>query len=340
MAARESERAKDCRIHIRGETTNLGEPVPRGVLQLVSIVELPRIEPRASGRVQLAEWLAGDDNALTPRVAVNRIWLHLFGRGIVATVDDFGSVGSRPSHPELLDYLAARFVADGWSVKRLIREIVLSRTYQLTSAADSNDARQCELDPDNVLLWRHNARRLEVEAFRDAVLAVSGRLDRSPPSQSFLAQWNPYEHDRIKTSQPFVTPEMIESPHRSVYLPVLRDSLPELYTLFDFADPNRVVGQRDESTLPSQALFLMNSPWIIERAESTAQRLLADEELSDGRRIELLYELGYGRLPTKEETLQALDYIAATTASAEQRVTRWTSYCQTILASGEFRYVQ
>ena len=223
MAVREVAEPTDCQIYIRGESTSPGETV-RGMLQVISAPDVRPIAAGQSGRLQLAEWLSSADNPLTPRVIVNRVWSHLLGSGIVATVDDFGTTGSLPSHPELLDDLAYTFVEEGWSIKRLIRTIVLSRTYQLSSRAD---AESLAADPDNVLLWRFHPRRLEAEPFRDAVMAIAGTLDRSPPVEPFLAQWNPFENDKITIVDPFVTPEQMEWPHRTVYLPVIREVLPE-----------------------------------------------------------------------------------------------------------------
>ncbi|HYH68465.1 MAG TPA: DUF1553 domain-containing protein, partial [Urbifossiella sp.] len=172
MAARDRAKAEDCRVHVRGETTQLGELVPRGVLRVFTNAARP-IHATASGRLELADWLTDRGNPLTARVWVNRVWLHLFGRGLVTTPDDFGVNGARPTHADLLDHLAVRFMADGWSTKRLVRELVLSRTYRLATDAHAGNL---AADPDNVSLWRMAPRRLEAEAFRDAVLAVGGTL--------------------------------------------------------------------------------------------------------------------------------------------------------------------
>jgi hypothetical protein len=277
---------------------------------------------------------------------VNRVWLHLFGRGLVDTPDDFGATGAKPSHPLLLDYLAARFVERGWSMRELIREIVLSRTYQL--ASDSS-AEGLKLDPDNVLLWRMPVRRLEVEPFRDALLAVSGRLNRERRVGSPIQQigvFSDYEFN-FKTK---LTSEMISTGHRSVYLPVVRGSLPELFQLFDFADPNSLVGRRDETTIPSQALFLMNSPKMIEFASDTAKRLLSQSDLDDTQRVSWLYEVALAREPTESERDAILSFLSgrqdlvesSTEVGAEGERTQqaWLSVCQAILASSEFRYVR
>ena len=192
---------------------------------------------------------------------VNRVWLHLFGRGLVPTPDNFGAAGQPPSHPELLDTLAVEFMADGWSIKRLIRRIVLSRAYRLDSA---HDPRNFEVDPDNALVWRMSQRRLEAEALRDAMLSVSGRLALEPPVGSV---GGPDRRGPAPCSS--ASPALDASDtHRSVYLPVIRDQVLESLALFDFADPSLVTGERATTTGPAQALYLMNSPFVIRQAEA------------------------------------------------------------------------
>ena len=354
MGAREAEQVEDCRIRIRGEPENYGDPVPRGVLRMIEISDLPGISTRESGRLQLARWLASHENPLTARVFVNRVWLHLFGRGLVTTPDDFGVTGAKPSHPELLDHLASRFMQSGWSIKQLIREIVLSRTYQLASTPSAAGLKR---DPDNVLLWRMPVRRLEVEPFRDALLAVSGKLDRDRPEGSVIQQigvFSDYEFNfKVK-----LTSEMAASSYRSVYQPIVRGSLPEILQLFDFADPNALIGQRDQTTVPSQALFLMNSSTMIGFALATADRLLADEQLDDAGRLEFLYQLAFARKPTAEERDRVSEYLqgtvdsdtvegrseeipdSETTTPARSRREAWAGVCQAVLASSEFRHIR
>ena len=354
MAARDASQIENCRVHVRGETTNLGDSVPRGVLQVLP-VEQAAIGADESGRRQLAEWLASPDNPLTARVAVNRVWQHLLGRGLVTTPDDFGTSGMRPSHPELLDHLAAGFMADGWSLKRLIRSLVLTRTYRLGSqVAEANQ----QIDPDNVWLWRRRPRRLEAEAFRDAILATSGELETSSYSQSEVARLDPLKQPEFNFALA-LKPEQMEHAHRSVYLPIVRGNLPEMLKLFDFADPNRPVGQRDETIVPAQASFLMNSPWMIAQARRTAQRLLEEVPGDDVQRIERLYELAFARLPSEAEVNESLDFLGqrlellpvaspakgkpATrqpVVAEDPRLEPWTSLCHAVLASAEFRYVQ
>ncbi|MGE3778077.1 MAG: DUF1553 domain-containing protein, partial [Pirellulaceae bacterium] len=366
LAVRDREQPEDCRIHIRGETTNLGDAVPRGMLQVVSLSGNRVISPNSSGRRELAEWLTDPEHPLTARVLVNRVWLHLFGQGLVATPDDFGVNGARPSHPELLDHLAARFLDEGWSVKELIRSIVLSRTYRLAGSVgvDSPDtsagtpiAAQTERDPDNVYLWHARPRRLEAEIFRDAIRALSGSLDRSPPApgRGLLDAYNPYREDEFRAFKPLFTPTDLEHPHRSVYLPVVRGVLPEMFQLFDFAAPDRPISQRSESIVPSQALFLMNSDWVMDQAREAARQLLHDPALdSDDRRLERLYAAAFTRLPTSDERARIAAFLVAASGLSEaprlaeasvsverpDRESAWASICQAVISSAEFRYVR
>ena len=328
MGARERDKPEDSRIHIRGETTNLGDAVPRGFLRVISIKDVPAPSAKQSGRLELAQWLTHHDNPLTARVMVNRVWQKLLGRALVTTPDDFGITGARPSHPELLDFLAARFMEEGWSVKWLIQEIVLSRTYRQSSA------RTHPADPDNVWLARMTPRLIEAEALRDAVLAVSGQLDPYPPQKPFLDRYHPQRDAELFTFKPFMTTTDIVDDHRSVYLPVVRGTLPEIFTLFNFAPPERPVAQREESTLPAQALHLMNNPWIIEQAGHLARRVTTGSKDAPSR-LTRLYELAFARKPTEIEIHRAAAFLGPN-ASEE----RWTSLCQTVLASAEFRVLR
>ena len=344
MGVRDRPEPVDCRIHLRGETTNLGDVAPRGMLRVVVAPGAALPGPRQSGRLELAEWLTRRDHPLTARVAVNRVWLHLFGRGLVTTLDDFGVNGARPSHPELLDHLAVRFMDDGWSIKRLLRYVVTSRTYRLAggTSGEPQFAAQCERDPENVFLWRMPPRRLEAEILRDAIRAVAGTLDpaRPAPHQEFLARLNAYREDEyLAYRQPF-TPADIDLAHRSVYLPVVRGVLPESFQLFDFAPPERSEPRRDESVVPAQALYMLNDPWILEQARAAARRLLAEAAASDAARIEQLYRLAYARAPTAAESARVLAYLASDEGGDAAHEARWTNVCQAVLASAEFRYVR
>jgi cytochrome c553 len=309
MGAQERSESEDCRIHIRGDTTNLGDVVPRGVLQVLPH-SFPHLPDSHSGRLELAEWLATTENPLVARVFVNRVWQHLFGRGLVTTPDDFGVNGALPSHPQLLDDLSVRFMQQGWSTKRLIRELVTSRSYQMASTPD---ARGIEVDPDNRLLWRMAPRQIEVEPFRDAVLTVSDQLDRNPPAerQPFLARLHPHRDPEFTNFKPQFLPQEIDHPYRSVYLPVVRGVLPPIFQLFDFAAPDRSVSARDVSTVPAQTLFLMNNPWIIDQSQKAAKRVLSDPRLADDQqRVQRLFQWAFARRPDSEELQATLDYLA------------------------------
>ena len=354
MGVREREQAEDCKIHVRGDTLNLGDVVPRGTLQVVTLAGNPSTAKSQSGRRELAEWLTDRRNPLTARVYVNRIWQHLFSRGLVTTPDDFGVNGARPSHPELLDHLALRFARGGWSTKRLVRELVLSKTYRQGENA-AYEARKTRLhDPDNVYLSWMRPRRLEAESLRDAIMQVAGTLDRAPPlpEQSFLAKFNPYREDEYRTFQPLFTTTQIEHTSRSVYLPVVRGVLPEVFQLFDFASPDRSTSQREESIVPAQSLYLMNDIWLISQAKALSGQLLNDEHIDDADRIKLLYRRAYCREATSQEVERAVQYLnrpeslssdpkLKSQPDANQlRLERWTSYCQIVFASAEFRYVK
>jgi len=345
MAAREREKMENARIHIRGETTNLGPEVPRGVLQAIAIEGVPVPAEGQSGRLPLAHWLSHRDNPLTARVYVNRVWQKLFGRAIVATPDDFGVNGEKPTHPELLDHLAIRFMENGWSIKTLIRELLLTRVYGLSTVAMATNL---ERDPDNVYLWRMPPRRLEAENLRDAILAVSGQLDLNPPEKPFLSRYHPQRDAELMSFKPFLTPADLVDHHRSVYLPVVRGTLPELFQLFDFASPDRPVAQRDESVVPAQALYLMNNPWVMGQAKHTALRLMAVADRTESQRVAELFQLAFARSPNTMEAARAEAFLAGADEllpdpksndapePEAMREARWTSLCQVIFASAEF----
>jgi hypothetical protein len=318
MGVREGRRAADSRLYVRGELDQPGETVKRGFPRVLTTTQ-PAIE-RGSGRRELADWIASSNNPLTARVMVNRVWLHLFGRGLVPTPDNFGASGLRPSNQELLDHLAVTFVENGWSVKKLIRTLVLSRAYQLSARFDEKNF---ESDPDNVLVWRQPKRRLEVEALRDTILALGGQLERTPPRGSPMVRGG-----EGSASFRFFRGGAANANdrHRTVYLPILRDQLPELLTVFDFPDPSLIIGERPTTTIPAQALFLMNNPFVIRQAEGMAERLLAFSE-NDSVRVKRAYQLCYSRPPSSKE----LDKKTSRRAS-------WAAFCQALFASAEFSH--
>ncbi|MEZ6068430.1 MAG: DUF1553 domain-containing protein [Planctomycetaceae bacterium] len=262
VSVRDEEQPEPARICVRGIARQLGDEVPRGFLQVVELDARPTLADDTSGRLELAGWMTDQRNPLTARVIVNRVWQHLFGVGLVRTVDNFGTTGETPSHPELLDHLAATLQQDGWSLKRLIRRIVLTRAYRTSSVSGSQANR---IDPENRWLSHQNRRRLNAEALYDAMLSLSGQLD--------LRQGG-------ETVRPGTSSEYgykFDHGRRAVYLPVFRNRLPELHQVFDFPDPNLSTGKRTTTTLSTQALFLLNSPFATARGEATADSLLAME---------------------------------------------------------------
>ena len=314
----------------------LETPVPRGVLHLFGY-DAPTIPEHHSGRLQLAEWLIDERNPLTARVVVNRVWRQLFGDGLVETVDNFGVLGAKPSHPELLDHLAVRFRSEqNWSFKNLIRDLVLTRTYQLSSTLSETNQ---SIDEDNVYLWRHRPRLLDAEALRDSVLAISGELDRSHQRGSQVADaaaTQPKLQQREVGRRDFFVKDADYSvTYRSVYLPIVRASMPDVLTLFDVADPNLVAGQRRNTAVPTQALYLMNNPFVLHRAEKVAADLIADTALtSDSARIESLYRTVLARPPAAGELILFADFLNNAESDA---TTNWTSLAHTLIQSGEFR---
>jgi hypothetical protein len=328
----------DCPLYERGEVTKPGAKVPRGLPRVLTAKQ-PRID-KGSGREELAEWLASTDNPLTARVMVNRVWLHLFGRGLAATPDNFGTAGHAPSHPELLDYLAVTFQEEGWSVKKLIRRLVLTQAYQLASEPN---ARNQETDPDNIYLWRGSRSRLDAEALRDSILAVSGQFDASRFKGSIAA--------RTGEGYTFGIAKFAADPkfaHRSVYLPIVRNGLPDVLSLFDFPDASVVCGQRATTTVPAQALFFLNNPWVVRQAEATADRLLA-LKLPERDGLNAAYVLCYGRPATDSELATSEVFLhnfsrrlgggGASAAPAEQQPrAAWAAFCQALFASAEFQH--
>lgn len=338
MAVKESAEPQDCRICIRGSSEHLGAVVPRGFLS-VCTSSPPGIPDGQSGRLQLAQWLADSKNPLTARVMVNRVWQHLFGVGIVRTVDNFGKQGELPSHPELLDFLASRFVDDGWSVKRLVRAIVLSHAYRLSSV---EDAQAAKVDVEDRLLWRARRRRLEAEPLRDAMLWCNGQLDGRLGGSS-VAHLGERAIDN--TSQGSIDTET--SVRRAMYLPIIRNELPQMLAVFDVADADVSTGQRDTTTVATQALYLMNSPFALEQARHMARWLLDADVADDGARLTSLYRRALGRDPSDSElaTLRVFldDYRlrARAKGSTEQDATlaAWQAVCQAMFGCTEFRFI-
>ena len=296
------------KVNIGGDPHTLGDPVEAGFVQVLypANAELPQITKGDSGRLQLAEWLTRRDNPLTARVMANRVWHHLFGKGLVATVDNFGSSGRQPTNQLLLDYLAVQFMDQGWSVKSLIREIVSSRAYRLSTDFDKDNF---ESDPDNDYLWRANLRRLEAESLRDTVLFVSGELQIGPPPPSPINDIDPNQQLRIG-SRNLKSWELEES-YRSVYVPVIRNEASRLFEAFDFPEPSETHGARDITTGPSQALFMMNSSFVRSHALTAAERLLASQS-ADKARVRQIFRQVLSRDPTARESERAVAHVQAT----------------------------
>ncbi len=309
-------------VFLRGNPNNHGPTVPR---QFLEVVAGEKRQPfrQGSGRLELARAIADRNNPLTARVMVNRIWLHHFGAGLVRTPSDFGLRGEPPTHPELLDWLAATFMDNGWSIKKLHRLILLSNTYQQTS---SDDPQLLQNDPDNRLLARMNRQRLDFEALRDSLLAVAGRLDTTMGGRAVEL-----------TTAPF-------TPRRSVYGFIDRQNLPGLFRTFDFASPDTSTPQRYTTTVPQQALFLMNSPFVIEQARHFVKRADVAAQTKDEAKIERMVRLAYGRTAEADEIELGLRFLAEARKSDEGKQTglhlsAWEQYAQVLLLGNEFAFV-
>ncbi|MDF1824294.1 MAG: DUF1553 domain-containing protein [Verrucomicrobiales bacterium] len=302
MAPRDDEASGDIHLRVRGEVSQLGPEIPRNFLKVLHAAAPPVLEEGESGRLQLAEWIVSEDNALLDRVMVNRIWHHLFGRGIVESVDNFGRLGSGPSHPELLDYLAASFRESGGSIKRLVRELVLSRCYQLSSDCEAGRL----ADPANKWFGRQNHRRLTAEEIRDGVLYLSGRLDADPGHDTA----NQFGDDLDKPIS------FAKERKRTVYLPVARNNpIPEL-AVFDAANPDMVSGKRAQTTVPTQALYLLNSEFMHKHAAVLA-KLAMEESTVVGDEIDWLYQTLLSRAPDPLESQAALGLVSELSSGSE-----------------------
>ncbi|MCA9037844.1 MAG: PSD1 domain-containing protein [Planctomycetaceae bacterium] len=329
MGVRDSEKPADCKLNIKGEAKKLGAAVPRGFLTACRFesADIPAINPQQSGRLELAQWLTRGDHPLTARVMVNRIWQHLFGEGIVRTPNDFGVYGERPTHPELLDHLAIRFVSERWSMKTMIRNIVLSRTYQLSSDTDET---LLKADAANALLTRHVRRRMDAETLRDSILKASGQLDLTPADGSIVRHRDILVNLAGNLHEP--------SHHRSVYLCYLRSSPPPELAAFDLPDFTAVIGKRDVSTVPNQALHLYNNPFVIEQSQHLAA-VVTKTEVDNNDRIRLAWQRALGRNATPEELQQADEFLRLTQNELGSEERAWASLCQALLITNEFRYV-
>ncbi len=330
----------DVPIHVRGSHLKLGEVVPRHVPVVMRGPVSPAFPTDQSGRLELARWLVDPQHPLTARVMVNRVWRWHFGKGLVRTPDNFGLLGETPTHPELLDWLAVRFVEGGWSVKSLHRLIVLSATYQQSSQA--SDA-TLQGDPDNLLYGRMELRRLEAEEVRDAVLAVSGQLDRTPGGPVLKVKNRGYLFDH--TSKDLTD---YSSVRRSVYLPIIRNNLYDVFQLLDFPDASVPSGDRSTTVIAPQALLMLNSDFVMQAADKFAARLLADTAIDDSERVRRMYLLAYGRDSTDAELAEARSFQQALERAmptvgvepASRQQAAWSGLCQVVLAANEFVYLR
>jgi hypothetical protein len=349
-------------IHIRGSHLTLGQPVPRGFPQVMQFAGLrAELPEKQSGRLELARWLASPEHPLTARVMVNRIWRWHFGQGLVASTDNFGILGERPSHPELLDWLARRFIAEGWSVKAMHRLVMSSETYQRASQYSVNSvqysvgakpstrltenwklntdhsARAVLADPENKLLAHFPIRRLEAEEVRDSLLFVAGILDRTMGGKTIPVKNREFFFNH--TSKDATT---YDSPRRALYLPVVRNNVYDLFEQFDFPDPAVPNGNRNATVVAPQALLMLNSELVTRAAEQFAAALVATAS-DDTRRLELAYQKAYARPPTSRELARARKFLAefkpAAAADPAKAPPAWTVFCQSLLAANEFIYL-
>jgi hypothetical protein len=343
MAVEEAKTIEDCQICIRGSVRHRGRAVPRGVVQVATLGSPPPMPTNQSGRRELAEWIVSPQNPLTARVYVNRVWSYVFGAGFVRTPDNFGTAGERPSHPELLDYLAARFMQDGWSTKRLVRDMVLSHTYRMDTA---ENLKALAIDPENRLLWRMNRVRLDAESFRDSMLMVSGKLERCIGGPNISIPKGAKDDAMDQTTE---YNYVFADYRRSVYTPAFRNRTHELFEAFDFADPNGTVAKRNVTTVAPQALVMLNSPFVMEQAQFAAERLLAGRKISDEARIERAFRETLGRGPSEAERAIALAAIAPTAVDngveqladvSESVSSRWARLYQGLFGCIDYRYVQ
>jgi mono/diheme cytochrome c family protein len=349
MGVADGEILKELPIHIRGSHLNLGKPIARNFPEVMRIghggVKMPE---KQSGRLELAQWMADPRHPLTARVFVNRTWRWHFGRGIVGTTDNFGARGDRPTHPELLDWLASEFVKSGWSVKQLHRQIMTSSAYRMASAHPESQMANAA-DPSNLLWWKFEIRRLEAEEIRDSTLAVAGLLDQRLGGKTIPLRNRQFFFNH--TSEDHTQYDMLR--RRSLYIPIVRNNLCDIFEQFDFPDPNLPSGNRHETVVAPQALLMMNSSLVMNAADALADQLLAAEVDSEAKRVALAYQRILARPPTTAERDRAVKFIgelagapsllnASTVdeaATAVDRKRAWSLFCQSLAASNEFIYL-
>lgn len=341
MSVTDHDETGDCPVHIRGSIRNLGDVVPRGFLRVAMSGNQPAIPEGQSGRVQFARWLTSPRNPLTARVLANRVWLWLFGEGLVRTPDNFGSTGEAPTHPELVDHLAAKLIQEDWSLKGLVRYIVQSRTYQMSSAVTAESKDALSIDPDNRLLWRQNRKRSDANALRDAILTAAGTLDQRHLGPT-IGNGDAVDPNDMGAQDLEYGYQFVDT-RRSVYTPAFRNRRLELFDAFDFGDINQPLGRRNTSTVAPQALYLMNHEFVIQQARRAASRLLADSSLQNDRaRTQAAFRRTLGREPSAREERLAVDFttVSASEPDAEaRRQESWALLFQSLFASADFRYI-
>jgi hypothetical protein len=333
------QKVENLRIHLRGSHWTLGDEVPRRFPRILAGDNQPPLSPMSSGRLELARWLVRPDHPLTARVMVNRIWQGHFGEGLVRSSDNFGNLGESPDNQPLLDWLALRFVESGWSIKAMHRLIVLSSAYQMSTAYSEHAA---GVDPENRLLWRMNRRRLSAEEIRDCICTASGRLESSMGG-TLLS----YKNHTYVTSTASSNDVNYQSRRRSVYLPVVRSAVYDVFTAFDFSDPSTCNGRRPSTTVAPQALFMMNSPLVLAESRATAELLLSGAA-DDAARVGQAYQRTCSRPPTDAEVDRALGFVTTYQSAlagqnvdpAEARTRAWQALCRVIFSSNEFIYVE
>jgi len=314
-------------IFVRGNHERPGEIQPRHFPRALS--DGKPISDKVSGRLELAQWIANRNNPLTARVMVNRVWRWHFGRGLVTTPDNFGKLGVKPSHPELLDWLAAWFAENGWSVKKLNALILNSATFQMSSMPN---AAALEIDPTNVLMSRAPLRRMEAEPLRDSLLQISGQLDLKVGGTIWT-----FENYKLVFNHTSEDTTTYNSNRRAIYLPVIRNHVYDLFELFDFPDPGTVNGNRADTTIAPQSLYLMNSPLVHRTCATMAKQLLADKKLNNTERVEWLYVKVYNRKPTANESKRAVAFV---NEFCQERQASWQALCQALVSSNEFLYLK
>ena len=333
MCVRDEESPADGHVHVRGEIRNLGPVVPRGFLKVATPTGISSTVSAAtagsySGRRELAEWVASPTNPLTTRVYVNRVWMHVMGEGIVRTPDNFGETGERPTHPELLDYLADSFVsADAWSTKKLVRRLCLTSAFRMASQVSSESG---NVDPENRSLTRGFRRRLDAEAIRDSLLQISGSLDVSIQSGRTIAKVSTYDNEFHHDEHPMDC--------RSVYVPSFRNTMLDLFEVFDVANPNVVTGKRTNSLRPAQSLYMLNSPFVMDQAQKAAATFLKSSSFQPGdasRSVHNAWRICLGRGPSSAELTAALQ----TVGEQPDSELAWSTLFHSLFASVDFRYV-